>query len=72
MPTLEKSPIGFDATSPSHRFIAELLREADIQLDGSRPWDIQLYAPGVIDSALSRGNLDLAKATCEGSGMPYG
>ncbi len=66
MPTLEKSPIGFDATSPSHRFIAELLREADIQLDGSRPWDIQLYAPGVIDSAISRGNLGLGESYMRG------
>lgn len=66
MPMLEKSPIGFDEASPSHRFVAELLAQADIRLDGHRPWDIQLKAPGVIDSALSRGNLGLGESYMKG------
>lgn len=64
--TLDKSPVGFDEASPSHRFIAELLIQADIHLDGDRPWDIQLHAPGVIDSALSRGNLGLGESYMKG------
>ncbi|HAA46491.1 MAG: cyclopropane-fatty-acyl-phospholipid synthase [Halomonas sp. 54_146] len=66
MPVLESAPVGFDITSPSHRFVAELLAQADIQLDGSRPWDMQLKAPGVIDSALSRGNLGLGECYMSG------
>lgn len=66
MPILERVPVGFDITSPSHRFVVELLAQADIQLDGSRPWDMQLKAPGVIDSALSRGNLGLGECYMSG------
>ncbi|HDZ48594.1 MAG TPA: cyclopropane fatty acyl phospholipid synthase [Halomonas sp.] len=66
MPMLEKSPVGFDEDSPSHRFIAELLAKADIQLNGERPWDLQLKAPGVIDSALSKGNLGLGESYMKG------
>lgn len=62
MPMLKKSPIGFDEASPSHRFVAELLAQADIRLDGHRPWDIQLNAPGVIDSAFREAIWGLAKA----------
>lgn len=66
MPMLERSPVGFDEASPSHRFIAELLSQADIQLDGNRPWDMTLKAPGVIDGALSRGNLGLGESYMKG------
>lgn len=66
MPTLEKKHVGFDEASSSHRFVADLLNQADIQLDGQRPWDIQLKAPGVIDSALSRGNLGLGESYMNG------
>ena len=43
-----------------------MLAQADIQLDGQRSWDIQLKAPGVIDSALSRGNLGLGESYMKG------
>ncbi|OAL59998.1 cyclopropane fatty acyl phospholipid synthase [Halomonas sp. ALS9] len=66
MPMLEKPPVGFDGASTSHRFVADLLAQADIQLDGNRPWDMQLKAPGVIDSALSRGNLGLGESYMKG------
>jgi cyclopropane-fatty-acyl-phospholipid synthase len=66
MPILEKKPVGFDEASTSHRFVAELLAQADIQLDGHRCWDIQLNAPGVIDSALSRGNLGFGESYMKG------
>lgn len=66
MPAFERTTIGFDETSPSHRFAADLLAEADIQLDGDRPWDMQLKAPGVIDNALSRGNLGLGECYMNG------
>lgn len=66
MPMLEKKPVGFDEASTSHRFVAELLAQADIRFDGHRPWDIQLNAPGVIDSALSRGNLGFGESYMQG------
>lgn len=56
----------FDEHSSSHRFIADLLAKADIQIDGERAWDIQLMAPGVIENALARGNLGLGESYIEG------
>ena len=66
MPMLEKKPVGFDEASTSHRFVAELLAQANIHFDGHRPWDIQLNAPGVIDSALTRGNLGFGESYMKG------
>lgn len=56
----------FDETSSSHRFVAELLDEADIHINGKRPWDIKLNAHGVIDEALARGNLGLGESYVNG------
>lgn len=55
-----------DDRSSSHRFVAELLERADIRINGDRPWDIQIKSSGVIDSALSRGNLGLGESYMDG------
>ncbi|MDR5899937.1 cyclopropane fatty acyl phospholipid synthase [Halomonas vilamensis] len=57
----------FDETSSSHRFVAELLEKADIRLNGDRPWDLRLNAHGVLDDALSRGNLGLGESYMDGA-----
>ncbi|MDR5873516.1 cyclopropane fatty acyl phospholipid synthase [Vreelandella gomseomensis] len=64
--TLDRQRAVFDERSSSHRFVADLLKQADIVINGHRPWDIQLKAPGVIDSALSRGNLGLGESYMNG------
>lgn len=64
--TLEKKRTVFDERSSSHCFAAGLLKQADIDINGSRPWDMQLKALGVIDSALSRGNLGLGESYMNG------
>jgi cyclopropane-fatty-acyl-phospholipid synthase len=43
-----------------------LLAQADIQLNGERPWDMQLRAPGVIENAVTLGNLGLGEAYMRG------
>ncbi|SNY98881.1 cyclopropane fatty acyl phospholipid synthase [Halomonas sp. hl-4] len=64
--TLDTQRTVFDERLSSHRFVADLLKQADIAINGHRPWDIQLKAPGVIDSALSRGNLGLGESYMNG------
>ncbi|QNI03879.1 cyclopropane fatty acyl phospholipid synthase [Halomonas sp. SH5A2] len=66
LPTLEKKRVVFNERSSSHRFFAGLLKQADININGNRPWDIQLKAPGVIESALSRGNLGFGESYMNG------
>ncbi len=52
---------GFDPAIASHRHVADLLAQADIRINGDRPWDIRLHRPGVIEDALARGNLGLGE-----------
>ncbi|WP_346796127.1 cyclopropane fatty acyl phospholipid synthase [Halomonas sp. Bachu 37] len=56
----------FDESSTSHRFVADLLEQADIHINGNRPWDIRFNAHGVIDNALARGNLGLGESYVNG------
>ncbi|MBQ0215716.1 cyclopropane fatty acyl phospholipid synthase [Alcaligenes faecalis] len=57
----------FDGTSSSQRFVADLLEKADIRINGDRPWDIRFNTHGVIDAALSRGNLGLGESYMSGA-----
>ncbi|WP_249976559.1 cyclopropane fatty acyl phospholipid synthase [Vreelandella olivaria] len=66
LPIKERANAAFDETSTSHRFIAELLDQANIRINGHRPWDIQLNAPGVIENVLARGNLGLGESYMQG------
>ena len=52
--------------SSLHQLISELLEQADITINGTRPWDIQLLAPGVIERAFAQGNLGLGEAYMDG------
>ena len=52
--------------SPSERFLQELLEPADIQLNGCRPWDMQIHDPAVADAILARGSLGLGESYMEG------
>jgi cyclopropane-fatty-acyl-phospholipid synthase len=42
--------------------MAQLLAQADIAIDGSRPWDMQVRDPRMFDRVLSQGNLGAGEA----------
>lgn len=46
--------------------VEELLAVAGIRINGSRPWDIQLNTPGVLERVGSRGSLGLGEAYMDG------
>lgn len=46
--------------------IEELLAEADIRVNGSRPWDLKLKVPGVLERIASSGSLGLGEAYMDG------
>ncbi len=50
-----------------HRATVDLLGKAEIQINGSSPWDMQLKAPGVPERAFSKGNLGLGEAYMDGA-----
>ncbi|OEY66996.1 cyclopropane fatty acyl phospholipid synthase [Marinobacter sp. X15-166B] len=52
--------------SELHRAISGLLATADIHIGGKRPWDIRLNAPGVIERAITKGNLGFGEAYMDG------
>ena len=53
-------------TAP-RQWVAGLLGRADIQIDGDRPWDMQLHDHAALDRALSEGNLGLGEAYMAGA-----
>ena len=52
--------------SELHRAISDLLATADIHIGGQRPWDIRFNAPGVIERAITKGNLGFGEAYMDG------
>ncbi len=49
-----------------HRFIANVLENAQIRINGDRPWDIQIKEKRVFEEAIARGNLGLGEAYMNG------
>lgn len=66
-PRLPKHAFRPEHVSETHRWLASLLAEADIQVNGNRPWDIQLHQRGVLERAYAEGNLGLGEAYTEGA-----
>jgi cyclopropane-fatty-acyl-phospholipid synthase len=50
----------------SRTYIIELLREADIKINGSRAWDLQVHNDRVFDRTLARGSLGFGEAYMDG------
>ncbi len=50
----------------AYRVVDELLRVADVRLDGTRPWDLRLLSPGVPERVLAYGSLGLGEAYMDG------
>lgn len=65
LPTLHSEYFSPEQSS-LHQLISELLEQAGITINGTRPWDIQLLAPGVIERAFAQGNLGLGEAYMDG------
>jgi cyclopropane-fatty-acyl-phospholipid synthase len=53
-------------TEANGHVIGELLATAGIRLDGSRPWDMRLNRPGVLDRIAAYGSLGLGEAYMDG------
>jgi cyclopropane-fatty-acyl-phospholipid synthase len=49
-----------------HRALADVLKHADVEIGGNRPWDIHLNHPKVPDRVFSMGSLGLGEAYMEG------
>ena len=64
--SIQATPAPDAPSSELHRAISDMLATADIQIGGKRPWDIQLNAPGVIERAVSQGNLGFGAAYMDG------
>lgn len=47
--------------------MSELIAESVIEINGAHPWDMQLYADGVLERALAEGNLKLGESYTEGA-----
>lgn len=54
-------------SSRLHRATVELLGKAEIEINGSSPWDMQLKSSGVPERAFSQGNLGLGEAYMDGA-----
>jgi cyclopropane-fatty-acyl-phospholipid synthase len=52
--------------SKSTKIVEELLSHADIEINGSRPWDIQLKNARLFDDVLSRGSIALGEGYMQG------
>ena len=49
-----------------YRIVHELLEKADIEINGSRPWDIRIHHPGFFKRVLQEGSLGLGESYMEG------
>ncbi|HET7369899.1 MAG TPA: cyclopropane fatty acyl phospholipid synthase [Gammaproteobacteria bacterium] len=67
MNTINEKPQRAPATSAKFRTRAEeLLRGADIEIDGSRPWDIQVHDPRLFARTFAEGSMGLGEAYMDG------
>lgn len=66
-PSIDQSePYLTSQNSRVYNMMDELLNKADIQINGSRPWDIQLKKPGVPERVFAYGSLGLGEAYMDG------
>lgn len=49
-----------------YRIVHELLQKADIEINGSRPWDIQVKHPDFFKRVLQKGSLGLGESYMDG------
>jgi cyclopropane-fatty-acyl-phospholipid synthase len=61
-----RTPLTARGTTKSEAIVKELLAQADVQVNGPRPWDIQIHSPEVYDRVIAQGNLGLGESYMEG------
>ncbi|QIT54669.1 cyclopropane fatty acyl phospholipid synthase [Aquisalimonas sp. 2447] len=61
--TLHRRPQGSNSLE---RMMRDLLQQADIHVNGDRPWDMQLHGSNVPERAFAYGNLGLGEAYMDG------
>ncbi len=49
----------------SESIVREMLSKADVKINGSNPWDVQIYSPLVYNRVLAEGNLGLGETYME-------
>ncbi|KQN53559.1 cyclopropane fatty acyl phospholipid synthase [Erwinia sp. E602] len=52
--------------NPWYRIVHEMLSQADVAINGSRPWDIQVSHPGFFKRVLQEGSLGLGESYMDG------
>lgn len=52
--------------SSAHQFFVDLLGQADIQINGERPWDMQVHNPELYTRLLAKGSLGLGESYMDG------
>ncbi len=66
MPSSSASSSAPATGSPLEKVLRELLARADVQVDGNRPWDIQVHNPDTFARVLSKRSLGLGESYMEG------
>ena len=76
MPTLQQQGLVEERPRPARRpahgadrlraLVQSWLDEADVKLDGDRPWDFQIKHPKVLERVLAEGSLGLGEAYMDG------
>ena len=64
--TADFSPTGKQPNGSQRELAAALLAEADVRIDGGRPWDLQVRHPDVLSRILARGSLGLGESYMDG------
>ena len=64
--TADFSPTGKEPNRSQRELAAALLAEADVRIDGGRPWDLQVRHPDVLSRILARGSLGLGESYMDG------
>ncbi len=52
--------------NPRENYIVELLKDADIQINGSRPWDLTVHDERLFDRTLAHGSLGFGESYMDG------
>src|SRR5262245_44205936 len=54
------------AESPEYRVLADLLGEADVRLDGDRPWDVVIHDERMPKRVLAEGSIGVGESYMDG------
>jgi len=64
--TANLSPTGPQQHPGDHGAAARLLAQADVRIDGDRPWDLRIHHPDTLPRILAKGSLGLGESYMDG------